>query len=63
MEIFEYIIFGGCIIGVGYTSYSIGYKEGIRLGAGLMWDRIWMMGKPKRKDPMVRIVELHKDSI
>ena len=29
MEMTEYIIFGVCIIGVGYTSYNIGFREGI----------------------------------
>ena len=33
MEIIDYIIFGFCILGVGYTSYNIGLKEGIKLGA------------------------------
>ena len=47
MEMAEYLIFGFCIIGVGYTSYNIGFKEGISLGAGLMWERLWDMGKPR----------------
>ena len=46
MEIAEYLIFGFCIIGVGYTSYNIGLKEGISLGAGLMWEKV-MEGKPR----------------
>ena len=45
----EYLIFIFCIIGVGYTSYNIGLKEGIRLGAGFMWDRLWSMGKSQRE--------------
>ena len=32
----EYLILFLIIIGVGYT-YNIGLKEGICLGAGLMW--------------------------
>ena len=63
MEITEYVIFGICVLGVGYTSYNIGFKEGISLGAGMMWDRLWSMGTPRKRDPQIRSVELHKDSI
>ena len=61
MEMAEYIIFGFCILGVGYTSYNIGFKEGISLGAGLMWERLWDMGKPRKRNPRIRAVELQRD--
>ncbi len=32
----EYLIFAGCILGVGYTSYKIGVKD----GAEKMLDRL-----------------------
>ena len=63
MEIGYYIIFAICIVGVGYSSYNIGFKEGSRFGAGLMGDKLWSMGKPKKNDPNTRTVDLHKDSI
>ena len=61
METIEYIIFGFCVIGVGYTSYNIGFKEGLVIGAGLMWERLWAMGKPRKRDPNIRSVELTRD--
>ncbi len=63
MEILEYIIFGVCMLGIGISSYHIGLKEGIGIGAGMMWDRLWSMGKPRKRDPQIRSIELHKDSI
>ena len=63
METVEYIIVAGCMVGIGYTSYNIGFKEGSRFGASLMWDKLWSMGKPKKGDPNSRTVDLHKDSI
>ena len=62
MEMTEYIIFGVCIIGVGYTSYNIGFREGISMGAGLMWEKLWDMGKPRTRDPRIRSVELQRDN-
>ena len=45
MELTEYMIWGACMIGIGYTSYNIGFKEGmgegVRMGAGLMWKNCW----------------------
>jgi hypothetical protein len=61
MEITEYIIFGICIVGVGYTSYNIGFKEGTRFGAGLMWEKLWSLGKPRKRDPLIRCVEMTRD--
>ena len=61
METVEYIIFGCCMIGIAYTSYNIGFKEGISLGAGLMWERLWDMGKPRKRNPRIRAVELQRD--
>ena len=67
MEITEYIIFGICIIGVGYTSYNIGHKDGIdvgiKLGAGFMFEKFWIMGKPRKRDSQIRYVEMTKDEI
>lgn len=67
MEIAEYIIFGICIIGVGYTSYNIGHKDGIdvgiKLGAGFMYEKFWSLGKPRKRDPQVRYIEMTKDDI
>ena len=31
METIDYMIFGFCMIGVGWTSYSIGFKEGLKI--------------------------------
>ena len=62
MEMTEYIIFGICMIGIAYTSYNIGFKEGISMGAGLMWEKLWDMGKPRKRDPRIRAVELSKDN-
>ena len=62
MEMTEYIIFGVCIIGVGYTSYNIGFREGISMGAGLMWEKLWDMCKPRKRDPRIRSVELQRDN-
>ncbi len=61
MDITEYIIFGICIIGVGYTSYNIGFKEGLTLGASLMWEKLWALGKPRKRDPRIRAVELTRE--
>ena len=61
MEIIDYAIFGFCILGVGYTSYNIGLKEGIKLGAGLMWEQLWHMGKSRGKNPLVRYKTTEKD--
>ena len=67
MEFTEYIIFGFCILGVGYTSYNIGHREGldqgIKLGAGFMFEKFWAMGKPRKRDPQVRYIEMTKDEI
>ena len=53
------------MIGIGYTSYNIGFKEGmgegVRMGAGLMWERLWDMGKPRKRNPRIRAVELQRD--
>lgn len=60
-----YIIMGIAIIGVGYTSYGIGQREGIdkgiRIGAGLMFEKLWSEGKPRKRDPSIRAVELERD--
>tara|TARA_B100000902_G_scaffold359604_1_gene375530 strand:- start:3983 stop:4180 length:198 start_codon:yes stop_codon:yes gene_type:complete len=61
METTEYIIMGLCIIGVGYTSYNIGFREGLSMGAGLMWEKLWDMGKPRKRDSSIRSVELTRD--
>ena len=65
MEMAEYIIFAFCILGVGYTSYNIGFREGmdkgVRMGAGLMWEKLWDMGKPRKRNPSIRAVELQRD--
>ena len=61
MELAEYIIFGFCILGVGYTSYNIGLKEGIKLGASLMWEQLWHMGKPRGKNPLIRYTKMERD--
>lgn len=65
MEMTEYIIFGFCILGVGYTSYNIGFREGmdkgVRMGAGLMWEKLWALGKPRKRNPSIRAVELERD--
>ena len=63
METIDYIIFGFCIIGVGWTSYNIGFKEGLTMGAGLMWEKLWAMGKPRKRDPRIRSVELSRDDV
>ena len=31
------------------------------MGAGLMWERLWAMGKPRKRDPNIRSVELTRD--
>ena len=51
------------MIGVGWTSYSIGFKEGLTMGAGLMWEKLWSMGKPRKRDPRIRAVELTRDDV
>ena len=65
MELTEYMIWGACMIGIGYTSYNIGFKEGmgegVRMGAGLMWERLWSEGKPRKRNPSIRAVELQRD--
>lgn len=50
------------MVGIGYTSYNIGFKEGLTMGAGLMWERLWDMGKPRKRDPRIRAVELERDN-
>ena len=59
------MIWGACMIGIGYTSYNIGFKEGmgegVRMGAGLMWEKLWAEGKPRKRDPSIRAVELQRD--
>lgn len=62
METVEYIIVAGCMVGIGYTSYNIGFKEGLTMGAGLMWEKLWDMGKPRKRDPSIRAVELERDN-
>lgn len=61
-----YIIMAIVILGVGYTSYGIGQREGmdkgVRLGAGLMWERLWSEGKPRKRNPSIRAVELQRDT-
>ena len=56
---------GIAILGVGYTSYGIGQREGIdkgiRIGAGLMFEKLWAEGKPRKRDPSIRAVELERD--
>ena len=59
----EFVIFFLCVIGCGVTSYFIGHKEGLRLGAGLMYDQIVRLGSPKEGDPKTVIVELEKASV
>ena len=41
----EIVIFGFCVIGCGVTSYFIGHQAGVKLGAGLMFDTLYKMGK------------------
>ena len=36
-------------------------NQGVRLGAGLMWERLWEEGKPRKRDPSIRAVELQRD--
>ena len=62
METVEYIIVIGCMVGIGYTSYNIGFKEGLTMGAGLMWEKLWDMGKRSKRDPRIRAVELERDN-
>ena len=59
----EMVIFTICVIGCGVSSYFIGHKEGLRLGAGLMYDQIVRLGKPKQGDSKTVIVELEKASV
>lgn len=58
-----YFILIFCVVGVGYTSYNIGLKEGINIGAGLMFEKFWTLGKPRKRDPNVRVVEMTKEEI
>jgi len=59
-----YIIMAVAILGVGYTSYNIGEREGrtegIRLGAGLMFEQLWAEGKPRKRNPSIRMVEMER---
>jgi hypothetical protein len=59
----EMLVWIFCIGGCGITSYLIGQKEGLRLGAGLMYDQIVRLGSPKEGDPKTVIVELEKASV
>jgi hypothetical protein len=65
MGIEYYIVTGVCILGVGYTSYNIGKDEGrmdgIRIGAGLMFEKLWSEGKPRKRNPSIRAVELERE--
>ena len=58
MEMAEYIIFGFCILEL-VISYNIGFREGmdkgVRMGAGLMWEKLWSMGKPKRNPQLEQL--------
>ena len=60
-----YIIMAVAILGVGYTSYNIGEREGriegIRVGAGLMFEKLWAEGKPRKRNPSIRAVELERE--
>ena len=56
----ELIIFGLCVIGCGATSYFIGHKEGVRLGAALMFDTSYRMGKENPEKPGTVELELEK---
>ena len=53
------------VLGVGYTSYNIGFTEGksdgIRIGAGLMFEKLWAEAKPRKRDPSIRVVELERE--
>ena len=35
--------------------------QGVRMGAGLMWEKLWDMGKPRKRNPSIRAVELQRD--
>ena len=60
-----YMIMAVAILGVGYTSYGIGQREGmgqgIKIGAELMFEKLWAEGKPRKRDPSIRAVELERD--
>ena len=60
-----YMIMAVAIVGVGYTSYGIGEREGmskgIRVGAGLMFETLWAEGKPRKRNPSIRAVELERE--
>ena len=60
-----YIIMAIAILGVGYTSYNIGKEEGrmagIRIGAGLMFEKLWAEAKPRKRNPSIRVVELERE--
>ena len=49
-EIME-LIFGFCVFGCGVTRYFIGHKAGVKLGAGLMFDTLYKMGKENPDNP------------
>lgn len=57
----EVLIFIFCVAGCGISSYLIGHKEGVKLGAGLMFDTLYKMGKNNPEKPGV--VELELESM
>ena len=59
-EIMEIVIFGFCVFGCGVTSYFIGHKASVKLGAGLMFDTLYKMGKENPDNPGVVELETEK---
>lgn len=57
----EMFIFMFCVIGCGVSSYLIGHKEGVKLGAGLMFDHLYKLAKENPEKPGV--VELELESM
>lgn len=55
-------VFVFCVMGCGATSYFIGFREGVKLGASAMYDHLVQSGSPNPKDPDTVIVELEKNS-
>jgi hypothetical protein len=55
-------IFMLCVLGCGITSYLMGVKEGVKAGAGAMYEALAQTGKPNPDDPNTVIVELEKNS-
>ncbi len=56
----ELIIYGFCVLGCGVSSYFLGHKEGVKLGASLMFDTLYKMGKENPDNPGVVELETEK---